>query len=46
MSHSEDTLAVLGPEIAVVVVAAADVVVSPSWTGNKLLDPAFLLLHG
>ena len=45
MSHSEDTLAVLGPEIAVVVVAA-DVVVSPSWTGNKLLDPAFLPLHG
>ena len=39
VSHSEDSLAVLEPETAVVVV-----VVSPSSTGNKLLDPAFLLL--
>ena len=40
VSHSEDSLAVLEPETAVVVA----VVVSPSSTGNKLLDPAFLLL--
>ena len=40
VSHIEDTLAVLALETAVVVV----VVVSPSSSCNKLMDPAFLLL--